>query len=122
MTIAPSQPVVAIGSTTQLKAVATFNDGSTKDITTDFAWTSSDTRTIGASSSGTLSGLASGKATITGSYQGRQASVPATSAIGEVQWSGPIVITRGRHLLRKLAEHRQQDAGSHGGDNGACHR
>ena len=40
-----------------------------------------------------LSGLATGKATITGSYQGRQASVPAVSAIGEVHWSGPIVIT-----------------------------
>jgi hypothetical protein len=91
--VVPAQATVAIGSTIQLKAIATFSDGSTRDVTTDFAWTSSDTRTITASSSGLLSGLATGKATITGSYQGHQASVPAVSSIGEVNWSGPIVIT-----------------------------
>ena len=93
--IVPAQAAVAIGSTTQLKAIATFDDGSTKDVTTEFAWTSSDTRTIAASSSGALSGLATGKATITGSYQGLQASAAASSSIGEVEWSGPIVISEG---------------------------
>jgi hypothetical protein len=78
-----------------LKAIATFSDGSTKDVTTEFAWTSSDTRTIAATSSGSLSGLATGKATIAGSYQGLQASAPAASSIGEVDWSGPIVISEG---------------------------
>jgi Big-like domain-containing protein len=93
--IIPSQPAVAIGSTTQLKAIATFDDGSTKDVTTEFAWTSSDLRTVGTSSSGVLTGLASGKAIVSGSYQSHQASVAASSALGDVQWSGPIVITRG---------------------------
>ncbi len=91
--VVPAQATVAIGSTTQLKAIATFSDGSTKDVTANFAWASSDTRTITANSSGLLSGLATGKATITGSYQGSQASVPAVSTIGQVNWSGPIVIT-----------------------------
>ena len=91
--IVPAQAEVTIGSTTQLKAIATFSDGSTKDVTTDFAWTSSDTRTITATSSGLLSGLATGKATITGTYEGSQASVPAVSSIGQVDWSGPIVIS-----------------------------
>ena len=95
VTITPAQPVVAIGSTTQLKALATFHDGSTKDVTTELAWTSSDSRTIAATSSGSLSGLATGKAVITGSYQGLQASASATSSIGEVEWSGPIVISEG---------------------------
>jgi hypothetical protein len=95
VTIVPAQAVVAIGSTTQLKAIATFSDGSTKDVTTEFAWTSSDTRTIAATSTGSLSGLATGKATIAGSYQGLQASAPAASSIGEVDWSGPIVISEG---------------------------
>jgi hypothetical protein len=95
VSIVPAQAVVAIGSTTQLKAIATFNDGSTKDVTTEFAWTSSDNRTIAATSSGSLSGLATGKATITGSYQGLQASGSATSSIGQVEWSGPIVISQG---------------------------
>jgi hypothetical protein len=95
VTIVPAQAVVAIGSTTQLKAIATFSDGSTKDVTTEFAWTSSDSRTIAATSTGSLSGLATGKATIAGSYQGLQASAPAASSVGEVDWSGPIVISEG---------------------------
>jgi hypothetical protein len=95
VTIVPAQAVVAIGSTTQLKALATFSDGSTKDVTTEFAWTSSDSRTIAATSTGSLSGLATGKATIAGSYQGLQASAPAASSVGEVDWSGPIVISEG---------------------------
>ena len=92
--VVPAQATVAIGSTTQLKAIATFSDGSTRDVTTDFAWASSDTRTITATSSGLLAGLATGKATITGSYQGHQASVLAVSSIGQVGWSAPIVITQ----------------------------
>lgn len=95
VTIDPSQPVVAIGSTTQLKAIATFDDGSVKDVTADFAWQSSDMRTVAANESGVVSGLASGPSTISGSYQGVRASVAASSAIGEVEWSSPIVITAG---------------------------
>jgi parallel beta-helix repeat protein len=93
--IGPSEPVVVIGSTTQLKATATFNDGSVKDVTAEFGWTSSDTRTMTANASGALAGLATGPAVISGSYQGRQASVPATSTIGEVEWSSPLVINQG---------------------------
>ena len=93
--IVPAQPAVVIGSKTQLKAIASFDDGSTKDVTADFTWTSSDPRTMGASTTGALEGLAGGKAVISGSYQGYQASVPASSTIGEVQWDGPIVVTKG---------------------------
>ena len=95
VTITPSQPAVAIGSTTQLKAIAAFNDGSVKDVTAEFAWQSSDARTITVNASGMLTGLASGQAAVSGSYQGRQVSVPASSAIGELDWSSPIVITEG---------------------------
>jgi hypothetical protein len=95
LTIAPSSPVLAIGGTTQLKAVATFSDGSTKDVTSQVAWKSSDMRTILMGSSGTLTGLASGQALLTGSWQGLQTAVLASSAVGEVEWSGPIVITQG---------------------------
>jgi hypothetical protein len=93
--ISPSQPAVAIGKTTQLKATATFSDGSVKDITSAFGWTSSDARTMTANASGTLAGLATGQAVISGNYQGRQASVSAASTIGEVEWSSPIVINQG---------------------------
>jgi hypothetical protein len=95
VTITPSQPAVAIGSNTQLKAIAAFNDGSVKDVTAEFAWQSSDARTITVNASGMLAGLATGQAAVSGSYQGRQVSVPASSAIGEMDWSSPIVITEG---------------------------
>ena len=95
VTITPSQPTVAIGSTTQLKAIAAFNDGSVKDVTAEVAWQSSDARTVTVNASGMLTGLATGQATVSGSYQGRQISVPASSAIGEMDWSSPIVITEG---------------------------
>ena len=95
VTITPSAPVVAVGGTTQLKALATFHDGSVKDVTSELAWRSSDARTITTNASGALAALATGPAVITGSYQGVQASVSATSSIGEVEWSGPIVISEG---------------------------
>jgi hypothetical protein len=95
LTITPSAPVLAIGGTTQLKAVATFDDGSSRDVTSEVAWTSSDLRTIAVSTSGSFSGLASGQALLTGSYQGRQTAVLASSAVGEVEWSAPIVINQG---------------------------
>ncbi len=95
VTIVPSTPALTIGGTTQLKAVAAFSDGSTKDVTTDFAWKSSDTRTITVSSSGLLSALADGKAQLSGAYQGQQASVLASSTVGELGWNCPIVITEG---------------------------
>jgi Bacterial Ig-like domain (group 2)/Chitobiase/beta-hexosaminidase C-terminal domain len=93
--IGPSAPVVAIGATVQLKAIATLSDGSTKDVTADVNWSSSDLKTIAVSSSGLLSGLASGQAILFGLYRGQQASVLATSSFGDIQWSGPIVITQG---------------------------
>ena len=95
VTVVPSAPVVTIGGTAQLKAIATFSDGSVKDVTAEFGWRSSDPRTITANASGMLVGLASGAAVVSGSYQGQQASVSAGSAIGAVDWSGPIVISEG---------------------------
>jgi Bacterial Ig-like domain (group 2) len=93
--ITPSQPVAAIGGTTQLKALATFSDGSVKDVTADFGWQSSDERTVTVNASGLMAGVASGPGTISGSYQGLSAKATASSALGEVDWSGPIVITAG---------------------------
>jgi hypothetical protein len=95
VTITPSRPVVSIGATAQLKAIATFSDGSTKDVSTSFAWASSDTRNVTISSTGLLSGVATGKAIISGSYLGMAATTAVSSSIGAVSWSGPIVITSG---------------------------
>ncbi len=42
-----------------------------------------------------MAGVASGPGIISGSYQGLAAKAKASSALGEVDWSGPIVITAG---------------------------
>lgn len=95
LTITPSAPVISIGGTLQVKAVAAFGDGSTRDVTSAVAWTSGDLRTIAVSTSGVATGLASGQALLSASYLGMQTAVLASSKIGDVDWSGPIVITRG---------------------------
>ncbi len=95
VSIAPSQVAVSIGGTAQLKAIAYFSDGSSKDVTGQLSWTSSNTRSITVSAPGLLSGLASGKASITGAYQGHLVDLQASCTIGEFAWSGPIVITSG---------------------------
>jgi hypothetical protein len=95
LTITPSTPELTIGGTTQLKAEATFDDGSTRDVTEEVTWQSSDPRTIAVSAPGAFSGLATGKAVLVGSWQGRQAGVLASSSVGQVDWSAPIVINQG---------------------------
>jgi hypothetical protein len=93
VTVAPAQPVVSIGGISQLVATANFSDGSVKDVTSQVAWQTSDPRTITVSAAGVLSGIATGPAVIYGSYQGLQVKTSASSSIGEVNWSKPIVIT-----------------------------
>ena len=95
LTITPSAPALTIGGTTQLKALATLSDGSTRDVTSEVSWTSSDLRTIAVNSSGTFTGLASGQALLTGSWQAHQTAVLASSSVGEIAWSEPIVINQG---------------------------
>jgi len=66
LTITPSTPTVPLGGTTQLTAYATFNDGSTGNVTNKASW-SSDSGIVTVSSGGLLTGksLSSSTATIT---------------------------------------------------------
>ena len=118
--IDPSQPVVAIGSTTQLKAIATFDDGSVKDVTADFGWQSSDMRTVAANESGVVSGLASGPQ-------------PSRAAIREfrhrllqvalsVRSSGAVPSSSLRVALTpETGRVRMQNSGGHGCDHRSGH-
>jgi hypothetical protein len=58
LSITPSNPTIAQNTTAQFKATGTFNDGSTRNLTNQVTWTSSDTTvaTIGANS-----GIAAGQ-------------------------------------------------------------
>lgn len=67
-----------VGHTSQLKAVAQMSDGSAKDVTSDTTWSSSDTTIATVSSTGLVTGVASGAVTITGTYQGFTATQSLT--------------------------------------------
>ena len=95
LAIAPAQPTVNIGGTTQLTATATYSDGSSNNVSSSVAWSSADPRVVNVSSSGVASGSATGSVVITASYQGQTASATISSSIGSVQWSGPLTITQG---------------------------
>ena len=63
--ITPTSPTVASGSTTPLAATGTFEDNSTKTLTSQVAWTSDKTSVATVNSSGGVTGVATGSATIT---------------------------------------------------------
>lgn len=79
ITIQPGSPSMAQNTSLKLKAVGTFNDGGTRDLTTQVGWTSSDTTkaTIGAAT-GVAKGVAAGQTTITATLSG--SSVPPGTA------------------------------------------
>ena len=95
LSISPNQPSVNIGGATQLTATATYSNGSSTNVSSSVAWTSADPRIVGISGSGGASGIATGNVVITASYQGQTASASISSSIGNIQWSGPLIITQG---------------------------
>jgi len=79
LAIQPGDTTIAATTSQQFSAIGTFNDGSTHDLTTQAAWTSSDTGVakIGGNS-GLAKGLAPGSATITATVGSSTASVTLT--------------------------------------------
>lgn len=66
MTVTPANPSIFVGSTQQFTVTGTYNDGSTRDLTSTVAWMSSDTTVASITSPGGLAtGVAKGTATIT---------------------------------------------------------
>jgi uncharacterized protein YjdB len=65
VTVGPTGFNLPVGSTQQMTATGTYNDGSTKTLTSGVVWTSSDGTVAPVSSSGQVTGVAAGTATIT---------------------------------------------------------
>jgi Ricin-type beta-trefoil lectin domain/Bacterial Ig-like domain (group 2) len=95
LAISPNQPSVNIGATTQLTATASYSDGSSNNVSSSVAWSSADPRMVSVSGSGLAVGNATGTVAITASYQGQTATASISSSIGNIQWSGPLTITKG---------------------------
>jgi uncharacterized protein YjdB len=77
--IAPTAPQVQLGTTTQLQVFGTYNDGSRNQVKTGIAWSSSapTIASIG-QTSGVLTGVQTGTATITADAQGLSSTATAT--------------------------------------------
>lgn len=65
--VAGSSPLV--GATAQFSATATLSDGTTQAMTNLASWSSSDSKVASVSASGAVTGVASGDADITATYQ-----------------------------------------------------
>lgn len=78
LTIGPATLNLNQDATQQMYATATYDDGSTKNLTSGVVWTSSDTSVASISNSGIVTGVsAGGPATITGEY----ATVSGTATV-----------------------------------------
>lgn len=69
--LTPMQANLAKGTTVQFTAAGTFTDGSTRNISNDATWTSSDNSAVSIDSNGLARGLALGQATVSVSYMGQ---------------------------------------------------
>ncbi|MEI9952379.1 MAG: Ig-like domain-containing protein [Pseudomonadota bacterium] len=76
--LTPPQPSIPKGITGTLTATATLSDGTTEAVTTQAEWTSSDESIATVTSSGVVSAIAVGKATISASVAGVTGSTEVT--------------------------------------------
>jgi hypothetical protein len=77
--ISPTAPQVQLGTTTQLQVFGTYNDGSRNQVKSGISWTSSDpTTALIGQTSGVLTGVQTGTATITADAQGLSSTATAT--------------------------------------------
>ena len=75
---------VAEGGTVQLKAVAAYSDGSSRDVSTQASWSSSRTSVASVSATGVVTGLTAGSTDIVAAYQG--VTGRQTLAVGAAEW------------------------------------
>jgi outer membrane protein assembly factor BamB len=68
--VTPSNATVANGQTRQMTATGTYSNATTQDLTTQVTWSSSDTSKATVSSTGLVTGVAYGSATITATSGG----------------------------------------------------
>jgi hypothetical protein len=89
--IALTPPAASIGrgETQRFTAIAAFSDATSRDVTSEAAWTSSDAAVAAPAAAGTFEGVAEGCVTVTATLAGAQGSAPLTVTL----WpsSGPAI-------------------------------
>jgi trimeric autotransporter adhesin len=84
ITVGPATPTIQQGTTLQMAATGTYNDGSTKDLTSKALWASSDTTVLTISRSGLVSAMTTGSATITATSGTVSGSTSATVTLANL--------------------------------------
>jgi hypothetical protein len=83
--VTPIGPTISLGTTLQLTAIGTYGDGSLQDLTSAVSWNSSNTAIATINTSGLVTGVSAGSATITansGSVAGTVGLTIGTSTQG----------------------------------------
>lgn len=78
ISVSPQAVSLTVGQTRQLVVTAKYDDQSTKTVTSEATYTSSNTQVASVSSQGLVTAVAAGQATITVSYEGKEATVNVT--------------------------------------------
>jgi hypothetical protein len=84
VTVGPATPSIQQGKTLQMTATGTFDDGSTKTLTTNVLWSTSDAATATVSASGVVTGVAPGTATITATSGTASGSTTVTITVANL--------------------------------------
>ena len=99
LTVGPQAPNLQQGSTLQMSATGTYDDGSTKTLTSGVFWSSSDTSIANISTGGKVTADSAGTATITassGAVSGASTlTVSLNNVIGLTLSPTQVTITRG---------------------------
>jgi len=84
VTISPIDVTIAAGLTQQYQLFAIFSDSSSKNVTIESDWQSSDINTVSIDTLGLSTSYYEGKVTITGTYQGMSAATSLTVTAAEI--------------------------------------
>lgn len=85
ITVTPPTPSVQEGNTQQMTATGTYDDGSTKNITSSVSWTTDDSSIATVGASGLVTGVATGSATITATSAAITGSTTVTVTLANLQ-------------------------------------
>ena len=87
MTMTPNAPSLVIGQTQQFTVSGTFSDNSTQDLTNSVAWNSTNSAAAIVSSTGLVTPVGSGSATIQATLGSDRVSTTVTVLAGYLQWT-----------------------------------
>jgi uncharacterized protein YjdB len=84
LTVGPTTPTIQQGTTLQMAATGTFNDGSTKSLAGSAFWSTSDSTIASVNTTGLVTGVSTGTATITAASGTISGSTTVTVSLGNI--------------------------------------